>query len=472
MRVRFPPSLAGWRSAARPHLASRTPAGTLRWESTDTAQQGLDLDEEESAAPAPVDIRIPAAFIKLAGAVVLHRSPTRWSDLYVVALRLVSGESHLLDVESDSAVLRINRMAQQVRRDIHKMHAFVRFRSVTVDGIDRYVAWHRPDHFIVRAAARFFVNRFSSMQWSILTPDACAHWDGTRLRFSAGVEAPPPIDDPTEETWRAYYGAIFNPARLNLRAMRAEMPARHWATLPEAAMLPELIAQANPRVKRMLEDGNAGPTRAAPPDTLDLGELRYAATSCTACDLHSRATQVVFGAGPRTAPIMLVGEQPGDQEDIAGTPFVGPAGQVLDRVLTRIGISRDRIYMTNAVKHFKWEPRGKRRIHQTPRPTEIRACRPWLDAELTAVSPKVIVCLGATSAKALLGPQFRLSRELGATHPTPWSAPLIATYHPSAVLRADDPVHAEKIEGQLEADLRRADELAGSTREDAGPAQA
>jgi DNA polymerase len=225
-------------------------------------------------------------------------------------------------------------------------------------------------------------------------------------------------------------------------------------------MLPALITGAAPRVARMLHHRDARATRAVPPDTSDLEQLRHAAMSCTACELHVRATQVVFGAGPRTAGIMLIGEQPGDHEDMAGAPFVGPAGQVLDRVLTRVGIPRDGIYMTNAVKHFKWEPRGKRRLHQTPRLTEIRACRPWLDAELTSVAPRVIVCLGATAAKALLGPQFRLLKALGATHATPWSAALIATYHPSAVLRADDAEHAAEVEGQLETDLRRAHELA------------
>lgn len=463
MRVRFPPTLSGWRSAARPHLALRTPASHLQWEPADSAQPGLDLDDnsEGSAAPAPGLLRIPAAFIRLAGSVVLHRQPSRWADLYAVALRLVSGEPHLLDLESDPAVLTLSRMAHQVRRDIHKMHAFVRFRSVTVDGVERYVAWHRPDHLIVRAAAQFFVDRFAAMRWSILTPDACAHWDGTTLRITAGVDAPPAIDDPTEGSWRAYYAAIFNPARLNLRAMRAEMPARHWATLPEATLLPTLIAQAPPRVARMLEDGTTGVSRATPPDTTDLAQLRQAAASCTACDLYAKATQTVFGTGPREARIMLVGEQPGDQEDLAGTPFVGPAGQVLDRLLERAGLARETVYLTNAVKHFKWEPRGKRRIHEKPRVTEMRACRPWLDAELSAVSPRVIVCLGATAATFLMGPQFRLSKQFGATHATPWSASLIATYHPSAVLRADDPQHAKEIEEQLEADLQRARELAG-----------
>src|SRR5688572_2091320 len=158
MRVRFPPTLAGWRSAARPHLAARTPASQLQWESTDAAQQGLALADAAEVRPLAGDVRIPAAFIRLAADVALHRSASRWADLYVVALRLVSGEAHLLEIESDPAVLRLTRMAQQVRRDVHKMHAFVRFRGVMVDGAERFVAWHRPDHFIVRTAARFFAD--------------------------------------------------------------------------------------------------------------------------------------------------------------------------------------------------------------------------------------------------------------------------------------------------------------------------
>ena len=459
MRVRFAPTLEGWRTAARPLLAARTPASQVQWESAEAAQHGLDLNDGPDAAPAHGEVRIPAAFIALARPVALHRNPSRWSDLYAVALRLVSGEPHLLDIASDPDVLRLQRMAQQVRRDIHKMHAFVRFRSVTVDGVERFVAWHRPDHFILRAAAPFFVKRFQSMQWSILTPDGCAHWDGEDLQFTPGIAAPPDIEDATEDAWRAYYGAIFNPARLNLRAMRAEMPARHWGTLPETSLLPGLVADAGSRVARMLDERTPDLSRATPPDTSDLQTLREAAAACTACDLHARATQTVFGIGPPRARIMLIGEQPGDQEDLAGTPFVGPAGQVLDRALLRAGLARDTVYLTNVVKHFKWEPRGKRRIHQTPRFTEIRACRPWLDAEITAVAPAVIVCLGATAAKALLGPQFRLSKELGATHATPWAAVLIATYHPSAVLRSEEAEHAADVEAQLERDLRRALEL-------------
>ncbi len=150
---------------------------------------------------------------------------------------------------------------------------------------------------------------------------------------------------------------------------------------------------------------------AAPPDTSSLTELREASRECTACHLYKRATQTVFGEGPKGAPIMLVGEQPGDYEDVAGKPFVGPAGKIMDQALEEAGIDRGRVYVTNAVKHFKWEPRGKRRIHQKPNSREIAACRPWLEAELRLVKPKLLVCLGATAAQAILGPSFRVTRE-------------------------------------------------------------
>src|SRR6059058_2594436 len=147
---------------------------------------------------------------------------------------------------------------------------------------------------------------------------------------------------------------------------------------------------------------------ATPPETSSLTEMRKAASNCTACHLYTRATQTVFGEGPKRAPIMLVGEQPGDSEDVAGKPFVGPAGKILDRALAEAGINRDEVYVTNAVKHFKWEPRGKRRIHQKPNSREIAACRPWLEAELRLVKPRLLVCLGATAAQAIFGPSFRV----------------------------------------------------------------
>jgi DNA polymerase len=188
------------------------------------------------------------------------------------------------------------------------------------------------------------------------------------------------------------------------------------------------------------------------PSTRDLARLRRAAGRCEGCPLHRDATQTVFGAGPRDARVVLVGEQPGDQEDRAGKPFVGPAGRLLDSALEEAGIDRSLAYLTNVVKHFKFRTSGKRRIHATPDTFEVAACKPWLLAELSALSPEVIVLLGATAAKALLGPSFRVTKSRGVLMPsTVGDAQLLATLHPSAVLRADD---RQAAKAGLVADLR------------------
>ena len=196
----------------------------------------------------------------------------------------------------------------------------------------------------------------------------------------------------------------------------------------------------------------------------DLEELRREAQSCRACDLWKTGTQTVFGEGPAETEVMFVGEQPGDREDIEGHPFVGPAGRVLDSALERAGIDRDRVYMTNVVKHFKWRPRGKRRIHQKPNAEEIAACRPWLDGELAAVKPRVLVCLGATAAQALLGRQFRVSRQRGELIESPLAERVIATVHPSSILRGDPEDRDAAMEAFVE-DLRKvAREISGRAR--------
>ncbi len=174
------------------------------------------------------------------------------------------------------------------------------------------------------------------------------------------------------------------------------------------------------------------------PDSRDLSSLREAASVCHGCELWRAATQTVFGEGKRQAEVMFVGEQPGDQEDQQGKPFVGPAGRMLDKALEDVGIDRGRVYVTNAVKHFKWQPRGKRRIHQKPNWTEMTACRPWLDAEIESVKPRVIVCLGATAAQGLLGRQFRVTKQRGEPVDSPLAETVLATIHPSAILRAED----------------------------------
>jgi uracil-DNA glycosylase family protein len=196
-----------------------------------------------------------------------------------------------------------------------------------------------------------------------------------------------------------------------------------------------------------------------------LGRLREAAAGCRGCQLWERATQTVFGEGARDADLVFVGEQPGDREDFEGHPFIGPAGRLLEAAIAEAGLDRRRVYLTNAVKHFKWEPRGKRRIHQKPNGAEVSACRPWLDAELSAIRPRAVVCLGATAAQALLGMAFKVTQHRGEVQPTALAPLVMATVHPSSILRAIDDAerHAERARfvEDLRA-LRRALERAGA----------
>jgi len=182
------------------------------------------------------------------------------------------------------------------------------------------------------------------------------------------------------------------------------------------------------------------------PDIPTLFSLKEAASDCKACDLWENATQTVFGEGRKRARVMLIGEQPGNDEDLKGHPFVGPAGRVLDQALQEAGIDRRQTYVTNVVKHFKWEPRGKRRIHKKPNSTEIEACRPWLEAEIETVRPKILVCLGATAAQALLGKDFRVSKQRGQPIASPLAELVMATVHPSSILRATDETREAEME--------------------------
>jgi uracil-DNA glycosylase family protein len=193
---------------------------------------------------------------------------------------------------------------------------------------------------------------------------------------------------------------------------------------------------------------------ANPPQTSSLKEVREAARGCTACHLHKLGTQTVFGEGPKQPAMMLIGEQPGDYEDVAGKPFVGPAGKIMDRALEEAGIDRKEVYVTNAVKHFKWEPRGKRRIHQKPNSREIAACRPWLEAELRLVKPKLVVCLGATASQTIFGASFRVTRERGKVLSSKFAPKIVATVHPSSLLRQPDEESREREYKNFVADLR------------------
>ena len=303
------------------------------------------------------------------------------------------------------------------------------------------------------------------MRWTILTPYESAAWDpvAKQLRYGEGVpasEAPSP--DELEDLWKTYYGAIFNPARIKLKAMRAEMPLKHWPTLPETKIIPDLLADAPRRVQTMISQTEGFAMSAADflPETKTLETLAAAAATCEGCDLYKDATQTVFGKGPASARVMMVGECPGDQEDIQGEPFVGPAGKLLDDALKTVGIDRNLVYITNTVKHFKFEPRGRRRLHKKPGAREIAACKPWLEHEIELVQPDVVMCLGATAAQAIIGRDFRITKQRGEFRETDWSSWTIATYHPSALLRAPDPDARANMQAAFEADLQKvADQL-------------
>ena len=444
----------GWRDAARGLAAARVPAGEVVWQVGD-APTDLFGDEAILDTPAPAGFRVPRAFVDLAQTVALHADPQRWSLLYAMLARLAANP-RLIEDEADPALRRLEEMAKAVRRDIHKMRAFLRFREVPGDdGGARFVAWYEPEHHIVRSNARFFVDRFASMHWSILTPEVSLHWDGDALSEGPGAtRAEAPEGDPVEEVWKTYYASIFNPARLKKGAMMKEMPRKYWKNMPETALVPALIAGAQAREAGMIDKarsesgGNSMPAWEA---------LREEAMGCRRCDLWKPATQTVFGEGPVNARMMFVGEQPGDQEDLAGHPFVGPAGQVFNRALAAAGVDRAGVYVTNAVKHFKFEPRGKRRIHAKPDAGEITACRWWIEQEQALVKPEVTVALGATAARSLFGRVMTIGRERGRAHELPGGrGEAWITVHPSYLLRLPDPAQAEVEFGRFVEDLKLA----------------
>lgn len=461
--------LAGWREAARALRARRVAPEAVLW-TVDGAGGLFQPEAAPAAAPRPAAFTVPKAFVDLTERVVLHRSDERFALLYRLLWRL-QAEPSLMHIASDPDVARAMNLAKEVSRAAHKMKAFVRFRLIEDDEGEAYVAWFEPAHRVAERTAPFFVERFANMRFSILTPDACVHWDRKRLQFTPGTDpADAPREDALEDYWKTYYASIFNPARLKVDAMQKEMPKRYWRNLPEAALIPELIARAEGRTNDMVRQAPSEPSRrivkAAVRASRDapwegqapirLEEVAGGVDHCRRCDLWRDATQGVAGQGPAKASLMFVGEQPGDQEDLAGVPFVGPAGQVFDRALAAAGVPRDETYITNAVKHFKHELRGKRRIHKTPNAGEVTACRWWLDAERRLVQPRVIVALGATAALAVFGKPTPIGKSRGQALQLTDQGQGVVTYHPSFLLRVPDEETKARAYAEFVEDLRLA----------------
>ncbi|MEP7084774.1 MAG: TIGR03915 family putative DNA repair protein, partial [Betaproteobacteria bacterium] len=351
----------GWRAAARALLASDIAPESVEWTAGSDAP-GMFAGEPPIAAPAAAAqapaFKVPRAFLALCATVILHHDPERFALLYRL-LWLLRDERALLSVAVDPDVALAEAMVKGVHRDMHKMKAFVRFREIEADG-PLYIAWFEPAHHIVAATAPFFARRFATRRWSILTPELSVHWDGEHLTFGPGARREDAPDaDKLEALWRTYYASIFNPARLKVSAMQAEMPKKYWRNLPEATLITPLIAAAQQRTQQMLDDATTvprktamlraaakmplPPKRSAPEGSLE--EAREAAAECRDCPLWKAATQTVFGEGSSRAAIMVVGEQPGDKEDLEGRPFVGPAGKMFDRALQEVGIERSELYV-------------------------------------------------------------------------------------------------------------------------------
>jgi len=452
-----------WRERARTLIQCDVPPDRVAFiepgEPRDLFAGGAKRLPTSGARAAPV--KASKAFVELARNATCHSDPGRFALLYRLLWRLQSRPRTMED-RADPDVRRIDELARAVRLDIHKMRAFVRFRMVEEGGEEHFVAWFEPEHHVLRANAGFFVRRFTRMRWSILTPKGSLHWDGEVL-----TEGPPaqrgdaPAGDPAEELWRKYYASIFNPARLKVGAMLKEMPRKYWKNMPETALIPELVAGAQARESAMVEAGKPAFEEERPNSLAGIDEAIHACRRCPIGLLDNRA---VSGEGPRKAALMIVGEQPGDQEDLAGRPFVGPAGKVLDAHLERAGIDRRQAYLTNAVKHFKFVQRGKRRLHQSPTAKEIDVCRWWLEGERAIVKPQLVLALGASAARGLLGKTVSISKARGMPHPLEDGSELWVTAHPSYLLRLDGEAKGEQerlFQADLAAVAERLAELAG-----------
>lgn len=452
-----------WRDIARTLLSSDIAPDEMQWRSGQDFAPLESLDATAAPLPAATQLRLPRELVELLETISCHRSDDRWDLMYRLAWRS-RRQAHLLEDAADHHVHRARQMQSAVNREVQKMHAFVRFREMTDEqGATRYFAWFEPVHEVLRLGAPFFCKRFPNMEWLIATPDGAALWQDGELRFVPTPEKSTlPKADAHEGLWRTYYRNICNVARINPPAMRREMPQRYWRNLPESVEIQTLLRDGRASFEqhqRAVMDREPARSRAMQRALADLPDYSDGPAACRRCAIWRHATQAVLGEGSSSASIMLVGEQPGEEEDLRGRPFVGPAGRVLDDALKRAGLERNDLYITNAVKHFKWQPRGKRRLHKRPDAAEIAACNHWLEAEVARINPRIIVALGASALRAVAGltDSIESARRLQLAHAS--GAKVVCTYHPSAILRADA-ANADQLRTRLVGDLRRARELA------------
>jgi len=476
-------TFAEWREAARDLLVWGVPPEAVTWSSPQvggdlfsSAPAAAEAPQHASMAPASTASvpmknppHVPRSLMEMLQSAACCRVPDRWAFLYRVMWRWQQGE-HDVQSPADEDGARLNAMVKAVRREEHDMHAYVRFRERPADaGAPRFVAWYEPRHDVLPQVAQHFVSRMGKVSWMIATPEASVLWDGHTLHNTGPlVGRAEDLDqsdkDGGEALWLTYYRSIFNPARLNTAVMQQHITSDRWKNLPEGKIVPHMISEAAMGARKIGQAQAVGQRKGttipiAPADAQPERQQPTKLDECRRCELWQFATQAVPGEGPQHAPIMFVGEQPGDQEDLAGHAFIGPAGKLLDQVCEAAGVDRGTIYVTNAVKHFKWEPRGKRRLHKTPAQREVEACHYWLDKELAQVNPTVIVALGATALKSVLrSANVTLKNSLGKPMKVDgrW---VVTTYHPSYVLRVPSEAAKQEAFSTMVAGLKLAHAL-------------
>ena len=412
---------AGWRAATRALVLAGVAPDQVTWS---VGGKGNALPEGNGT------FNVSRSLVSLASLAIQARVPERFDLLYRVVWRANAGKP------DDGELHEAQRLSLAVRAEAHRMRTHVRFLPVKDGNRTRYLGWYAPAHYVLEANAQLIARRFPELMFSIVTPDGTAHWDGAELRFSAGGHRV--ANDEALQAWWHHH---------------REDAARIGASVPEAEALDE--APRSPDVPAL------GPVMLPLHPDAGLQEAVGESATCHRCELYAAATQTVFGEGPAQAKVLFVGEQPGDQEDVIGRPFVGPAGQIMDRAMEEAGIDRRTVYITNAVKHFKFAPRGKRRIHQTPEAPEIQACRFWLDVELVRLRPKLVVAMGGTAARALLGRAVTITRERGRPIELPDGQAAFVTVHPSFLLRVPDEDAKQREYRAFVADLRKILELVG-----------
>ena len=509
-RISIEPSFAAWRRAARELLRQGVEPGLIEWLEVEGAAAGgggsealrderfpavaaagatsaataADTPSKAStnspsasdtslAAPTLTAPAIPRDLLARLKTAACFRAPDRWALLYRILWRWTHGERHVLDL-ADADGAQLAQRIQSVEGETEALVVFTLFRRRDPSmGLPEFVGWYEPHHDLLERAAARFARRMGDSTWMLATPQGAAFWNGMLLRIGrpateeseqAAHALPPDVmageattSEPTETLWLAYYARVFN-------AGTAPVPLRYWRTPPAGPPLPARLARER---SRLGAQSAAVAVPEMPPVeysalTPPLREPTGPLAACRRCALWRNAQQAVAGAGPAHATIMAVGEQPGEHENQHGEPFTGPAGQLLDTVLARAGLERTALYLTYAVKHYKWEVLDQQRVHRTPARREVEACQYWLEQELTQIAPRVVVTLGATALKALTGAHVSLSEYLGQTIAHRGRL-IVPTWHPSYALRTADARLREDIVGSIVTAFSRAAALAATS---------